>query len=84
MTREDNIKAHDMFERAIRLDPNNAQALAGLGGTLLHANLMGRAPDPRKILGAAAEHAKQALALDDSLAKAHIVLGAVHLFSGRN
>jgi DNA-binding SARP family transcriptional activator len=84
MTSEDNIKAQDMFERAIGLDPDNAQALAGLAGTLLHANLMGRSPDPRKVLGAASEYAKQALALDDSLAKAHVVLGAVHLFSGRN
>jgi tetratricopeptide (TPR) repeat protein len=80
MTREDNVKAKENFSRAIKLDPDYAPAYAGLAWVLIHDfNQWGA--DREKSLNQALEYAKRAVLLDDSLAKAHMVLGDVYLWT---
>jgi adenylate cyclase len=80
MTREDNVKAKENFSRAIKLDPDYAPTYAGLAWVLIHDfNQWGA--DREKSLNQALEYAKRAVLLDDSLAKAHMVLGDVYLWT---
>ncbi len=78
MTKEDYLKAEQMFEKAIELDPKYAAAYVSLGYTLrFQWNwLWNEDPDP---LDHAFQLAKQAIALDESLASAHGLLSAVYL-----
>ena len=83
MTKEDNIKAKENFAQAIKIDPEYAPAYAGLAWVLVHDfNQWGA--DPEKSLNLALQYAKKAVRLDDSLAKAHMVLGDVYLWMKNN
>jgi adenylate cyclase len=75
---EDNVKAIDLFSRAIELDQDYAPAHAGLAWALVHDANQEWATDPKATLDLALKHAKRAVLLDSSLAKAHMVLGDVH------
>ncbi len=75
MTRQDNLTAQDMFRRAIERDPDYAPAHAGLAWALVHCSNQGWSPDAQGTLLSAVEHGERAVALDDSLAKAHTALG---------
>ena len=82
MTKDDNIRAKQNFEHAISIDPNCAPAYAGLAWVLVHDfNQWGAGPE---VLEQALDYAKKAVRLDDSLAKAHMVLGDVYLWSKQN
>ncbi len=78
MTKEDYLKAQQMFEKAIELDPKCAAAYVSLGYTLrFQWNwLWNEDPDP---LDHAFQLAKQAIALDESLASAHGLMSALYL-----
>ncbi len=78
MTKDNNSKACEMFERAIELDPDYAPAHAGLAWALVHDANQGWSVDPKASLELALEHARRAVFLDDGLAKAHMVLGDVY------
>jgi tetratricopeptide (TPR) repeat protein len=83
MTKEDNVKAKENFARAIKIDPQYAPAYAGLAWVLVHDfNQWGA--DQKKSLDLALQYAKKAVLLDDSLAKAHMVLGDVYLWTKHN
>jgi adenylate cyclase len=74
-TQETNAQARQMFEKALALDPQYAQAYAGLSSTYrMEWDLRS---DPQT-LERAFELAQQAVALDDSLPAAHLVLGLVY------
>jgi adenylate cyclase len=78
MTKEDYLKAQQMFEKAIELDPKYAAAYVALGYTL-HFQwtwLWNQDPDP---LGRAFQLAQQAIVLEESMASAHGLMSAVHL-----
>lgn len=79
LTNEDNVKAKEIFQSAIELDPDYAPACAGLGSVLVYEAILGWSPNPKKSLDAAFKYGKRALVLDDSLAKIHTVLGVVYL-----
>jgi adenylate cyclase len=79
LTSEDNEQARRMFERAIELDPQLASAYAGLGFTYYEAWSQQWSQDPGS-LDRAYEMAQKAIALDDSNAGAHILLGWVYLW----
>jgi len=82
MTKDDNIRAKQNFEHAINIDPNYAPAYAGLAWVLVHDfNQWGANTE---VLNQALEYAKKAVRLDDSLAKAHMVLGDVYLWTKQN
>jgi len=78
LTKEDYLKAEKMFEKAIELDPTYAAAYVSLGYTLrFQWNwLWNEDPDP---LNHALQLAKQAIALDESLASAHGLLSSIYL-----
>jgi adenylate cyclase len=78
MTKEDYLKAQQMFEKAIELDPKYAAAYVSLGYTLRFQWLWlwSQDPDP---LGHAFELAQKAIALDDSLGSAHGLLSSVYM-----
>jgi tetratricopeptide (TPR) repeat protein len=77
LTKEANAQARQMFERAIELDPEYAEAYAGLGWTYLLEWAFQWSQDPRT-LERGFELAQRAIALDDSLPQAHSLLGGVY------
>jgi adenylate cyclase len=78
-TKEANLKARQMFERAIDLDPEFALAYALLGLTHAQEWSLGWSQDPQS-LEQAFELAQRAIALYDSLPLGHYVLGEVYLW----
>jgi adenylate cyclase len=82
-TKEANVQARQMYERAIDLDPKFAAAYALLGLTHFHEWSLGWSQDPQS-LEQAFELAQRAIALDDSLPKAHAILGEVYLWKKRH
>jgi TolB-like protein len=82
MTREDNLAAQALLEKAIAVDPNYAQALAVLAVSHVFATHMGW--EDRTISVPAAERAAlAAIRSDGGDAWAHLALAGVHVFSGR-
>jgi adenylate cyclase len=82
MTKDDNVRAKENFEHAIKIDPEYAPAYAGLAWVLVHDfNQWGANSE---VLDQALDYAKRAVRLDDSLAKAHMVLGDVYLWTKQN
>ncbi|NIQ40101.1 MAG: guanylyl cyclase, partial [Proteobacteria bacterium] len=78
-TKEANLQARHMYERAIDLDPEFALAYAFLGLTHFHEWSFGWSQDPQS-LEQAFGLAQRAIALDDSLPEAHAILGEVYLW----
>ena len=76
-TKEGNIRARQMFEKAVALDPQYAEAYAWLGWTYLLEWINSWSVDPQTLERALAL-AQQALTLDDSLPVAHSRLGMVY------
>jgi TolB-like protein/class 3 adenylate cyclase len=78
-TRRDNEEAKALLQRAIALDPSNAQAHAYCAHTCFMQYMAWWVEDRDAALRDAAELAVQAVSLDDSDATARWVLGLVHL-----
>jgi adenylate cyclase len=77
-TKEANIQGRQMFEKAIALDPQYAEAYAWLG-IIYHAEwILHWSADPQTLERALAL-AQQALALNDSLPAAHSLLSYVYV-----
>ncbi len=76
-TQKANAQARQMFERAIELDPQYAEAYAWLGRTYWREWVFRWSVDPQTLERALALEQK-ALALDDSLPVAHSLLGYVY------
>jgi tetratricopeptide (TPR) repeat protein len=76
-TKEANTQARQMFEKAVALDPQYAEAYARLGWTYFVEWLWRWSADPQSLEHALAL-AHQALALDDSLPGAHSILSNVY------
>ena len=72
-------RAVDCFARAVDLDPDFAPPLAGLADGYSVLGYWGLSL-PRVLLPKAREAAERAVALDESLAEAHLALAMVHLF----
>ncbi|MBI3247073.1 MAG: adenylate/guanylate cyclase domain-containing protein [Deltaproteobacteria bacterium] len=81
-TQEANAQARQMFEKALELDPQYAEAYARLGWTYSREWASQWTQDPQA-LGQAFDLAQKAVALDDSLPGAHLLLGDVHLWRNR-
>jgi tetratricopeptide (TPR) repeat protein len=78
-TKDNNAKMREMFEKATELDPKYAAAYALLGRSYFMDWTFQWSLDPL-ILDRAFQLEQQALALDNSLAFAHMVLGQVYLY----
>jgi serine/threonine-protein kinase len=81
---EDEIKkAIACFREAVREDEHYAPAYAGLANSYIALTLSEALP-PRVAMTQAAECARQALAIDDQLAEAHISVGTIRALYGRD
>jgi adenylate cyclase len=83
-TRAENIKAEEMFTRAIELDPSYATAYVGLGGRYVFLVGWGWTEFPDKALQEAHDLAQKALSLDESHAGAHALLGNIYIYRGQH
>ena len=79
-TKEALTQAQEMYEKAIALDPQFAEAYVGLGLAYCLEWLMQWGKDPRS-LDRATELAQRAIGLDESLASAYGLLGSINLAS---
>src|SRR5712692_582534 len=77
-TKEGNAQARQLFEKAVALDPQYAEAYAWLGRTYLFEWILRWSADPQTLERALAL-VQQALTLDDYLPAAHSRLGQVYL-----
>jgi len=78
-TKEACIEAQRLFEQAIKLDPQYAEAYASLGAMYQMAGFFQWSRDPHRDLEQAFTLAQQAIALDDSLPVAHQLLSLVYI-----
>jgi len=79
-----NRAARTMFEQAISLDPEYADACTGLAVSHNRDLLLQCTADREASLRHAMAAARRAVALDPSSAAAHSVLGTVHIWRGEN
>jgi adenylate cyclase len=82
-TKESNEFAREMFEQAVKIDPNYTSAYEGLVWTRLMAWMHGWSHDP-KLLDEALDLGKKALSLDESSPQGHVILGNVYLWKKRH
>ncbi len=71
-------KGLECFQEALSLDPNFAQAHAGVADTYALLAFYGFRP-PKEVMPDAKAAAQRALAIDGSLAEAHASMGFIHL-----
>jgi adenylate cyclase len=83
VTREDNQKARDLYERAVELDPGFAFAHALLGTTYFAEFANGWSRDP-KLLDRAEEQGRRAIALDPLQPLGYMTVGWVHFNRGES
>jgi TolB-like protein/DNA-binding winged helix-turn-helix (wHTH) protein/cytochrome c-type biogenesis protein CcmH/NrfG len=81
--RSTNVDARALLKKAIELDPRYAAAYTGLGETYRIAVAMGWAESPGAAVKEADVLAHKALSLSDSEARAHVLLGQLHIYYGR-
>jgi adenylate cyclase len=74
-TRETNAEARPILERALALDPNNAEAWAGMAYVHMRAATYGWSDSRSESIRAALAAGERAVALDSGSADAHYVLG---------
>ncbi len=82
-TKRTHLKARELFDQAIDLDPEFAAAYAEKSMTYFSGFIMPMTRDP-KVLEAAVEVAERAVALDDSLPLAHARLGWAYFANQRH
>ena len=82
-TRDSNDEASELFQRAIDLDPNYADAYAALGGSYYEAVVSGWSEFRAEDLERAEALAQKALALDPATTRAYRVLAHINLFRKR-
>jgi DNA-binding winged helix-turn-helix (wHTH) protein/TolB-like protein/Tfp pilus assembly protein PilF len=76
-------KGLQYFQQAVALDPNFAEAHAGVADSYALLGLYGLLP-PKEAFPPAEDAAKKALAINDDLAEAHATLGFVYFYYGWN
>ena len=82
-TRDSNDEASELFQRAIDLDPNYADAYAALGYSYYEAVISGWSEFRAEELARAEALAQKALALDPATTRAYRLLAQLHLFRKR-
>ena len=77
-SRSENREARELFEQALRVDPNYAAAYAWLGVAYRNMAALGWTEFPDDMLARAEEVARKALSLDPESAAAYRVLSSLH------
>jgi len=83
-TREDNIIAREMYEKALKLDPTFVTAKVTLSWKHWQAARKGWSESPRESLKKVAELALEALDLDPTSAPAHNLVVGIHMSKGEH
>jgi TolB-like protein/class 3 adenylate cyclase len=78
--RDPNLQARGMFQQASALDPDYGEAYVGEGRTHLNDFLYGWTEWPDRAIERAGDLAREAVALDERNASAHVLLADVLLF----
>lgn len=83
-TKEGNVQARELFERAIELDPEYAPTWSAI--VLSHGSdmLLGFTDNPKDTIAKAVAAAEQAVALDDSDSVAHLYFSIAHTWAERD
>jgi adenylate cyclase len=76
---EDNNLARRMIEEAIAMCPDNPMGYYHLGWVYHHDYSLGNTKSPRETLEKSMELAQKALAMDDSIAEAHVLLCMLYI-----
>ncbi|HEX3166193.1 MAG TPA: tetratricopeptide repeat protein, partial [Chitinophagaceae bacterium] len=79
ITPADMLKAIDLFEQAIQLEPNYAEAYAYIAGTYSYLGATGQVI-PEKAFKIVNEYSEKALQLDDTIAESHLAKANAHMF----
>ena len=79
ITPADMLKAIDLFEQAIKLEPNYAEAYAYIAGTYSYLGATGQVK-PEKAFKIVNEYSEKALQLDDTIAESHLAKANAHMF----
>ena len=82
LTPEGNLRARQLYEKAVTLDPQYALAYACIGWTYFLEWVMQWNPDPQN-LERALEYGQKAVALDDLLPESHHLLAEVYARNGQ-
>src|SRR5262249_4431550 len=82
VTRQDNVVAQALLEKATRIDPNYGHALGLLAASYMFSAHMGWA-DMATVVPVAERAALAAVLADNEDPWAHFALGCVHLFARR-
>jgi adenylate cyclase len=80
LTKEDFITANKLYNEAIALDPEYAEAYRLLGWLYFQEVLMGFSNDPELSIKRAEESALKAIELNESLGSPHSILAFINLF----
>jgi len=83
VTKEENTKARELFQKAIELDPNYSLGHAWLAWTHAVDHQFGWSDAPSSSADLALDHAQKALELDSAEASAHWVLASVLSIIGK-
>jgi len=83
-TRQGNRRAHEMFERAAKLDPSYSQAFVGISYILNRDLLLDDAESYEETAARCLDAAKRAIELDDGSAFTHTALARALLWNGRH
>jgi Flp pilus assembly protein TadD len=81
-TRSANVKAKEMFRKAIELDPDYGDAYRGLGWAQFDNATSGWTEFFSQAMQQAQDLAKKALSLEESNAGSHALLGTCYLYQG--
>ena len=81
-TRSANIKAKEMFKKAIAFDPDYADAYVGLGWVYHQEVMLGWTEFPARSMQKAIDLVNKTLTLDESNAGAHALLGTFYVYQG--
>ena len=79
ITPPDMYKAIDLFEQAIQLEPNYAEAYGYAAGTYGYLGATGQMK-PEKAFEKVNEYSKKAMAFDDTVAESHLAMVNTHMF----
>ena len=77
LNRDDNVKARQLLEEAIALDPKFSSPYVDLAWTHIMGIRFGLSKSPKESLGQATQLAQKAISLDESSHFGHSVLGAI-------
>ncbi|MDX2049062.1 MAG: adenylate/guanylate cyclase domain-containing protein [Chitinophagaceae bacterium] len=79
ITPADMLKAIDLFEQAIQIEPGYAEAYAYIAGTYSYLGATGQVK-PEKAFGIVNTYSEKAMQLNDKIAESHLAKANAHMF----